>query len=152
MLERIGREEQILIGLLLVLSFWFLFGMDMFNGLLTSNFLVGYIMFISVYVFLTFRYILGWEVNGKQFISLILIFLALDIVIYPILIPKTGLSALSPEQMASSDVFIYSLLPAVLPHMARYYLTYVVVPVILLAIALYLTSRGFWKKGVRASV
>jgi hypothetical protein len=115
----------------------------------TKNFVLGYTIFTLLYSVFVLWFIFGQTFNNteiskyiKTLFAWVLVFLALDIIIYPMLVTPVGIpEGLPVNALISSDVFIYSLLPPALPAIARYYITYVGAPVLFLFVAYKLLAK-----------
>ena len=145
------KELTIIGGILGFLIIWFGFLLDSFNSWAVGNATLAYAVFILLYSFLVMNYIFDIKVtdNIKMFMALTIVFLSFDIIFFPLLISKDAPLILTPETVMSSDVFIYNLLPTTLPHIYRYYLTYVGAPFILLILAALLLRTSSFKNILR---
>jgi hypothetical protein len=90
-------------------------------------------------------YILGWKFGAGVITGLTLIYMVHDVAWPPIMVTTIGvIPGLPNEAQLSSDIFLWNLLPTVLPGQLRYFLTFVLLPSIILLIA----SKFFGRKQV----
>jgi hypothetical protein len=144
----IQNELKAFIILIVLLSVWFYVILDYLSPVIYNNIIFAYTIFIMLDTYLVCKYILfvGEKFNGRKYFSLVLIFLATDIIMFPYLIDKSGIVATESGALMSSDVFIYKLLPDFIFPLAKYLLVYVLVPALLLMVARGLTTRRwFWQ-------
>ena len=138
------KKELKIIGIILLFLFlWFGFFIDKFFSIASGNVQLYYFIFLFVYGFLVLKFI--FEENGftnlRTLFAFILIFLSTDAIAPPILISKEIIPNLPIEAQFSSDLFLYNLLPNFLPHIIKYYFTYVIFPLLFLVIAAILLHR-----------
>ena len=143
-----NKDVKFLVGILIVMIAINI-AVASLQDYFTKNFIVGYTVFTLLYSVFVLWFIFGQSFNNteiskyiKTLLAWVLVFLALDIIIYPILVTPNGIpEGLPVNAMISSDVFIYSILPPALPSIARYYITYVGAPVLFLFVAYKLLAK-----------
>lgn len=122
-----------------------LFLKDSFATLFSQNFIIGFTIFLIIYAFAVFWFIFGEKKLDLYFIrkiiAWVLVFIVLDLVMYPFLVSKTGVTATDFDSKMSSDVFVYTLIPDSIPIEIRYYVTYTIVPSLCLFIASLLVKK-----------
>jgi len=148
----LDEEKKFFLIIFISLFAWFSFLNEIYQSFFSGNTFFGYLIFISVYVYVVMEYIIGIRIDLEHFIAFLFVFLAFDIILYPILIPKAGPPNLTFDQSLSSDVFIYNLLPSNFPHMIRYYITYVIVPTFLLIAAMLIVGKRKFHSFVKQNV
>lgn len=153
-----SHEKKIFLAVFISLSVWFNFLNSVFQSIVESNFIFGYIIFVMIYLFLLFRYIIPIETAGivkadaRTIIGWFFVFLALDMILYPVLVSTQGCPGDLPfESKLSSDIFICALLPD-MPGIIKYNIIYVIAPTIFLIIGRLILSRRGFSNAVQAVV
>lgn len=142
-------------GIGITLAVYIFIAVPLINSYAMQNYLMTYTAFILIYTFMILRYVVG--INPLQsrddFLGWVLIFLATDIFLFPLLItPEKVVANIPPETMMSSDIFIYSLIPSTFPHFTRYIITYIIIPTIFLYFARRLMGRSQFHNALRKAV
>lgn len=146
-------DRTFILGVFIFLILWANLISDIANQLISQNPVLFYAVFIALYLGLVLYFI--FDINPisdiRFFLSWVLIFLAFDIMLYPMLITKNGLTQLPPEAQASSDVFIYKMLPT-MPELLKYNIVYVVVPTLFFIAAFYIAGKRQFSNMVKQHI
>ena len=150
MVEIVSKKDLTFLGGALVLMLLINAAVIGLQNYFSQNFVIAFTVFVLVYSAFVLWFIFDETPSNvkiglyvKTLVAWVLVFLALDIIVYPILVTPTGIPAgLPTNAMISSDVYIYSLLPAAIPVIARYYMTYVLAPAIFLFVAYKLLAKN----------
>ena len=139
---------QVLAGVLLVLALWFYVALPSLTPTVSQNFAGFYVAFLLLYTALIFIFVLGYNVVSsiKTFIALAIVFFVFNLIGFPLLIKPqndgTPIATNSPLAMVSADIAVYSALPKELPHEAKFAITYIIAPALLLLAAAKIGSRS----------
>lgn len=149
------HERNLIIGIFVALAIYFGFLIDKFYLIAETNITLYYIIFLIVYASLVLKYI--FEINLFNNLRILfawaMVYLAGDTIFPPILIDKITLPTNLPMVAKfSSDIFIYNLMPDFLPHIYKYYGTYVLIPSLLLIGAAWLLQEGKFQEFLRKAL
>jgi hypothetical protein len=132
----VSRKISVLIALGLFLLFYLTVGVPWLVGLVESRgILVAFPIFLGVYAVVA--YLLGAVVGHgpRALVLFVLIFLLGDIWAPPLLVGTNGEIPPLPAQQLASDVFFFTLFTSQgVPVQVAWWLTYLVVPVLIAAI------------------
>ena len=146
----LNGENRLFLLIFISLFIWFYFILDLLLPYILNNFLISYIAFIFVYIFLVMKYILDIDPmnDTKHYMAFVLVFLALDIIMFPILITKEAIADYPAQAQLSSDIFIYKLIASIpivntvfQTHIMKYVFVYIIAPTIMLIMARWLTTK-----------
>lgn len=133
---------------------WFNFGIDMINSLFGVYAGLFYIVFMLIYTFLAMRYLLKIKWAIRVFIALFLVFLAWDLFVFPMMIPKEETTMADPSlQTMSADYALYSFISQIdfIPHWLAWQITYPVMSVLMVFIAWKITTKKEFNKIAKSS-
>lgn len=122
------EENKIFLVMAVLLLIWFAAIVSYFNVFMESNFMIGYTIMIVLLSYFSFRYILKFGNPADQinlFIAYVIVFFIHDLFLYPYLVTQSGLVNAPIQTIASSDVFIWKLLPESWAPMIKYFVVYV---------------------------
>lgn len=136
------KERSILLIILIVITLWFTVGISYFYNISSNNSSLFYFLFLISYTLLINKFILNETFNFKNFFSLFLIIMVSSIWLPPYLITINDIPDLSQNLKYAGDVLIYGLLPLTWNHAIKYYLTYIIFPVLLLGTLAYINNRS----------
>lgn len=145
MMKEIWKKWGFIISLFSLLTLWFVFGYGAFTEWASKEYLTAYLIFLIGYSALTLQYVIGLNIlkNLPKLAGWILIFLALDIISFPLLVTPDGLATQDTNARMSSDVFIWYLIPNGVSAPIKFYLTYIVIPMAMIIAARWLLGRKF---------
>lgn len=128
-MDKIKIENAVKLSLLVLIvsTIWFFFGIDLINSLFNSNFPIVYTLFVLTYALLAMYFVLGLNPfeKPKIFFALTISLVIFNLVAYPMMVTKEGAVKNIPIQsQISSDLYIYRLLPDILPEMVKYFIVY----------------------------
>lgn len=136
------KEREILLITIFVITLWFTFGIKYFYSISSNNASLFYLLFLVGYVLFVNKFIFNNGFEFKKVFSLFVVILVGGILFPPYLITIDKLPELSANLRYSEDAFIYSLMPLNWNHTVKYYLLYILIPVLLLALLAYINDRG----------
>jgi hypothetical protein len=136
-------EWQYLTAFFIGILIWMFIGVPALNWITAKySVVIAYPIFLVGYAFLF--YVLGYGITHEKAATFMLIFIAVfffqDIYSPPILVPLAGATALTPEQSLASDVFLYTIFHSFLPHFAAWFMTYIIVPIAVLFLLIFVLS------------
>lgn len=154
--EKELKQFGILFGTFLLIAIF----INSFSTAIASNYILGFSIFLLVYsMFIQYavfkRTPLGEPIEYiKITFAWLLIFLALDLVLYPILAtPDGGIAENLPiNAMLSTDVFIWRMFPDSLPNIIHFGIVYVLVPSIFIFLATLIVPRKQSSKFIESNL
>lgn len=143
----ISNEDLKLFAMIMVLfSLIVYIVIPQLNTLAQSNYFSAYIAFTVVYTIFLLFFVFKSKITLGRIIGLVFLFIAGDIIMPPLLVTTAGIvSGLPVQAQFSSDIFVYSTLPDFIPAAIKYFLTYVLIPAIMIVLARHLLSKQIFK-------
>ena len=136
------KERIILISIMVFLVLWFTVGIQYFYNISSNNSSLFYFLFLLGYTLLINKFVFNDGFNFKKVFSLFIIILISSMLLPPYLITIDKVPEVSNNLRYSGDVFIYSLLPLTWNHAVKYFLVYIIIPILLLMLLAYLNDKN----------
>ena len=148
-MELASQKDLKFLGGALIVMVLINFAMMNFQNYFTKDFIVSYTVFVLLYAVFVLWFIFNQTPQNtetgkyvKTLVAWVLVFMSLSLIIYPMVVTQDGIpDGVPTSAKISSDVYIYTLLPPVLPSIVRYYVTYVVAPALFLFVAYKLLAK-----------
>lgn len=125
---QIQELAKIFVVALVVSTVWAFVFVDYLNPIFENYFLIAYFVFMAFYSAITTYAITNLNPfeseNFRKYLGFFIAFVIADIMLYPMMVTKTGVPSLPTTATISSDIFIYRLLPAELPEWFKYFVVY----------------------------
>ena len=140
------EEQSLFIWLIVGFSIFIYAIMPMLINAAAKNFSYAFLVFAIGYSIFVLRFIFEKPMTTGNLLGIFLIFLAGDIIIPPLLVTPAGIPPNLPsEAKFASEIFIYSHLPQALDNNVKYFLTYILIPVVMLFFAKMLLTKSMFK-------
>jgi hypothetical protein len=134
------KERNILIGMFVVLTLWFVLFLDKFYDVANGNSKLFYFIFLFAYCYLISKFFFN-DGNLKAVLIFFIVLLTSDLLLPPYVLVKSAIPVLAENLRFSSDYFIYSFMPTGWNHVTKYYLTYIGFPILMWGILALLFDR-----------
>jgi hypothetical protein len=134
------KERNVLIGMLIVLTLWFVLFLDKFYDVANGNSKLFYFIFLFAYSYLISKFFFN-DGNFKAVLIFLIVLIISDVLLPPYILTKSAAPVLADNLKFSSDYFIYSLMPSGWNHLIKYYMTYIGFPIFMWSILALLFDR-----------
>jgi len=115
-----------------------------------TNFIFSYTVYILAYAVFVILFVFKNRISLKHVLGIAMLFLASDIIMPPLLVTAGGVvQGLPPVAEFSSDIYIYTIIYGIIPVATiDYFLTYVIIPAILIITARKLLTKTMFRQEV----